>query len=365
MENDTIRNDNEELMEHPSTDLVERPQGRILRIKNGLKDVNFSEIIARITQCVDLVHISAHIEKATQYVVQVPIQYQKALNEGTLFINQNKTTGVMWPSLMEITEDGRWKFVANLPIVEKKFLNGNPIQGISLSFFNLALQKQITEIADTVKNIYETIKDIERGQMDDRIGLLLSGREQIQNAMLLSDQNTRRQEIALGRQNLYIAKNQIGLAFKRRVEKYKPIPRSKFAQKWEEYWHAGILSQRDEEFDELQDYYGLYLEVTKYLAASYLLTEEFAVARKVYEDSIDFMKTIDFRNVRTIQYIHNIKAIQNTFAFHPVAFIEAEKEDAEKESQKYDHIIIEASGEEILEAIENGKEIPKQETEQE
>ena len=76
---------------------------------------------------------------------------------------------------MEKKENGQWRFVDNLPIVEQDFTNGNPMRDISMSFYNLALQKRIESIAETVERIYKAVERIEHGQMDDRIALLYSG----------------------------------------------------------------------------------------------------------------------------------------------------------------------------------------------
>ena len=46
--------------------------------------------LARLCQYADIAHSLSHVEKLKQYVVQVPLQYQKAFDAGTYFINQNK-----------------------------------------------------------------------------------------------------------------------------------------------------------------------------------------------------------------------------------------------------------------------------------
>lgn len=197
---------------------------------------------------------------------------------------------------------------------------------------------------------------IEHGQMDNRIAHLYSGREQIQNAMILEG-SAKELGIALGRQSLIDAKYQLGLTLKRRVEEFEPIPDGWFAQRWLAVWHPGIFDQRDNEFHEMQDYYELYLEATKLLAASYVITGDMDAARKAYMDSIDFMKSISFDNVHTIRFIHKPSEIQDRFIFHPIDYIEVEKEDTEKEAQEYDYMIIEATGEDLLEVLNDDQEV--------
>ncbi len=336
---------------------TEQPKGKILRIRKGQEGIDFKGILAQFSQYVDMGNSLTHIEKLKQYVVQVPLQYQKALDDGTYFINQNQTTGVMWPSLMEVKESGRWGFIDNLPIIEQELIRGNPMRDISTNFYHLALQKQIASIADAVERTYKAVERIEHGQMDDRIALLYSGREQIQNAMICEDLDTRKQDIASGRQSLITAKHQLGRTLKRRIEEFEPIPEGWFAQRWLAFCHKGIFDQRDDEFQEMQDYYELYLEATKLLAASYAVTDEMEAARKAYTDSVDFMKSISFDNVRTIQFVHKPSEVHDRFIYHPVAYIEAEREDAEEKAQGYDCMIIEVTGEDLLEVLGDEQEI--------
>ena len=105
-ESDLAVSENSELIESQTEDLVEEPKGKVLHIKNGQKGVDFRGVLVQLSQYADIEHTLTHIDRVKQYVVQVPLQYQKALDEGTYFINQNQTTGVMWPSLMEVRESG-------------------------------------------------------------------------------------------------------------------------------------------------------------------------------------------------------------------------------------------------------------------
>ena len=121
--------------------------------------------------------------------------------------------------------------------------------------------------------------------------------------------------------------------------------------------HKGIFDQRDDEFQEMQNYYELYLESTKLLAASYVATDEIETAKKAYGDSIDFIKTIRFGNAQTIKFVHRLAEIQDLFVYHPVTYIKAEQDDAEEDAKEYDYMIIETTGEELREVFGDGNEI--------
>lgn len=90
----------------------------------------------------------------------------------------------------------------------------------------------------------------------------------------------RKQSIALGRQSLIDAKYQLGLALKRRIEEFEPIPEGWFRQRLLAIRYKGIFDRCDDEILEMQNYYALYLESTKLLAASYVATGEIETAKK-------------------------------------------------------------------------------------
>jgi hypothetical protein len=69
------------------------------------------------------------------------------------------------------------------------------------------------------------------------------------------------------------------------------------------------------------------------------------------------MKAVRFGNVQTIKFVHKPEGIQDMFMYHPVTYLEAEQEQVEKDAQKFDYMLIEASGEDLLEVLEHGKEV--------
>lgn len=161
----------------------------------------------------------------------------------------------------------------------------------------------------------------------------------------------------MGRQSLIDAKHQLGMTLKRRIEEFEPIPEGWFAQRFLAFCHKGIFDQRDNDFQKMQDYYELYLGATKLVAVSYAVTGDIEAVKKAYVASIDFIKSISFDNVRTIQFIHNPSEVRDSFVYHPVAYIEAEQEDTEEEAKEYDYMFIEATGEDLLEVLGDVQEV--------
>ena len=156
---------------------------KILEVVPGMEGFDINGMLAKLMQYVNMSDALSHVEKTLEYVVQIPIKHRDAFKAGEVFINQNTKTGVMWPTLYETLENGKRKFVDNLPIKPEEIIHGNPFESIAVSYHNLYMQQQLAELADALQETYRAVKRIEQGQMDDRIGLLLAGRDQIRYSL--------------------------------------------------------------------------------------------------------------------------------------------------------------------------------------
>lgn len=103
-------------------------------------------------------------------------EFQQAYNSGEYFIMQNAKTGKMWSSLMKVAENGHNQVVIPLLIAEQAIIQVNPIQDLSMSYHNMLMQQQMTQLIAIVEETSIAVKRIEHGQMDDRIGLLEAGK---------------------------------------------------------------------------------------------------------------------------------------------------------------------------------------------
>ncbi|WP_194611064.1 hypothetical protein [Clostridium vitabionis] len=347
------------------SDLVpgETLHAKVLHITAETEGVDFNGLLARLTQYVNIGDALAHVERQMKYVVQIPLKDQEAFNAGELFLNQNTKTGVLWPTLYKTAENGKRQFVDNLPIKEEALVKGNPFDAIAMGYHNIYMQEQMNELSEMINRTYKAVERIERGQMDDRIGELKAGRDQILLALKL-DPERRSMEIAEGRSHILSAQKKLLQTFKSRVEGFTPIPKDERDRFWLEFRHGGILQEKDKEFSDIQEYYGFYLEATQLLAASYAIYGDMDEAEKVFEIAKTEMSEIRFDSIKTIDYIH--KQTQELFYNCPEEYIEAEKDVCMADAKDYDVIDVEVTGQKLLEVFGNVRkeEIPESDTEQ-
>lgn len=241
-------------------------EGKRLYITQDTKGVDFHALLGQIVQCVNMSEILAEIKAGTQYVVQIPAEFQAAYESGEMFIMENMKTGRKWPSLMKIAEDGKHQVVTPLPIAEQAIVQGNPVQELANSHHNMLMQQQVARLTEMVERTYRVVEQIKHGQMDDRIGLLEAGKNGLILAMSMPEGEERNRQIDSSRQNLLVAQAQIEKTLERRAGEFEPLPKAAPARFMREVIHSGYLAEKRRDVQEMQDYYDLYLQATKLLA---------------------------------------------------------------------------------------------------
>lgn len=352
-----------------NTEIVPQEEGTVVSIDGKALDFSTdtkrrdaSGIISKLVQFASIGNTIANIDKRVEYVVQIPLKHKEAFEAGELLINKNAKTGVMWPTLYKTLDNGKRQFVDNLPIKQEEILHGNPFQSIAQSYHSLYLQQQINELAEMINKTYKVVERIEQGQKDDRIGILLAGRDQIILSLNLNP-NERQTAIQLGRNQILTAQKQLLQTFKRRISLFEALPESGIKRFWLELKHSGTLRERDRDFEEIQEYYSLYLQATQMLAASYTICGQVEEAEKVFQIAEQDMAEIDFEAIKTLRFIH--KKNDDMLYYHAKDYISVEKDICLEDAKEYEYITFNVSGEELLEAYEDGRkqEIQDSETE--
>lgn len=329
---------------------------KYLKVSGLQKDINFTGLVDKVAQYVNIADIVSNIEKSTEYVVQIPAKYKDDFDAGKVFINKNKKTGVEWPTLMRKTDNGQYEFVGQLPIKQQEFYRGNPFQEICINYHNIVTQQQLAEISQSIVETYQTVKMIERGQQDDRIALIDAGREQVLLAMTMTDEIEKKEILRVAARDLLVGKEQIGKALMCRVEAFESIPDSGLKIFLNTLKDENYLNKKDDEIEDIQECYSLYVEATKMLAAIFAYSGETAAVEQTFSRSIDFLKQINFEDLKSIEHSHKGADFNDWFFNHPVEYIEIEKTSFIESSKDYDFLQIEITGEKLLEgAISNEK----------
>ncbi|WP_314451696.1 hypothetical protein [uncultured Granulicatella sp.] len=348
------------------TDLIDtettiiNKEKKYLKVSGLQKDINFTGLVDKVAQYVNIADIVSNIEKSAEYVVQIPAKYKDAFDAGEVFINKNKKTGIEWPTLMRKTDNGQYRFVGDLPIKQQEFYRGNPFQEICINYHNIVTQQQLAEISQSIVETYQTVKMIERGQQDDRIALIDAGREQVLLAMTMTDENEKKEMLRVAARDLLVGKEQIGKALMCRVEAFESIPDSGLKIFLNTLKDGNYLNKKDDEIEDIQECYSLYVEATKMLAVIFAYSGETVAVEQTFSRSIDFLQQINFEDLKSIEHSHKGVDFNDWFFNHPVEYIEIEKTSFIESSKDYDFLQIEITGEKLLEGVISNEKISEE-----
>lgn len=119
-------------------------------------------------------------------------------------------------------------------------------------------------------------------------------------------------------------------------------------------WFANNSVRRDKEYQEIEEYFALYLQATGMLAGSYAIVGDMDSAKQVFARSKTDLRSIDYRNFSTIQYLHKKSSFEGFYSFAP-QYVAREEQKCMTEAQDYDCLSFTISGEKLLEAISDGR----------
>lgn len=325
---------------------------RVAHIENDQPGFNVHAILGYLAQYVNMTNIVSNIHKGTQYVVQIPTHLQAALDTGKYTMLHGEASGKTWATIVQRLSNGKNDFIANCPIREEAFYPGNPIQDMANSFANLQLQQQMAVLTQLLGETYDAILRVEAGQKADRIGQLVAGRNGIIHALKMKDADSRKLQIVVARGSLQEAQSKIGEVLKQKVDSFKSLSKYAIARFFQECAHTGYLDKCDDEYNATQDYFDLYMQVTKLISESYLICGEKESAISVFDESRHFIEQLDFSKLETILYSHPKRKPKELFIHTALPGITAERKLCLESTKPYDYIEITLNGKEILEVLE-------------
>lgn len=337
--------------------VVDDSERKILKIYDGMKDINFNGILANLVQLIDIGKAVGEVEKKIEYVVRIPAKYREQFETGEVFINKNLKSGVEWPTLMKRTEDGRKRFVDNLPIQQKEFVQNNPFHDICKDFNNIYIQQQLQSISESLKEIEEKVQLVIKGQQDDRVAHIEAGRKEIMLGLSCNDENAKQIHIENGRKLLILGWSQLEKELETRVAAFKPISSNKALILAREAFSmtGSYCDKKDDEYGEIDNCYELYHRATYMLAMSWAITGELDALQNTFNESISFMKNLDTSSIKTIEHIHGRSDLSEEFYNYAIEDLKKEMKICLEVAEDYDYLEIEVVGDKLLEVIKDGK----------
>ena len=225
------------------------------------------------------------------------------------------------------------------------------------------MQQQMAQLSERIEETYQTVEMIERGQQDDRVAFIEAGRKEIMLALTLQDENDKNEQMRLGIHNLLLGREQIGKAMVRRIENFEPLPESRVVLFLNTLAHSNYQNKKDDEIENIQECYEMYLQATKMIAGTYAYKGEMTAVEQTFEDGIAFLDDIDFGKLKSIELAHRGVDLDDMFYNHALWYMEIEKKQFLESGKLYDYVAVEVTGDRLLEVLSDGREISKEKVE--
>ncbi|EKY28084.1 hypothetical protein [Clostridium celatum] len=265
---------------------------RYINIKENLLN-EISEMVSGAGKIKDIINP----EKA--YMAKFPTDILEKMNSGQYDIMKCKD-GELLSTIIDKTLPKNKNIVHQIRLEEVSIGVEEKLKDLSANISNMVLQQQLADLAQMLNQIQKTLIDVKRGQVLDRIALVKSGREKLEQAMKLSDSNEDKKQLIINAiSGLNDGRAKLELYIRDEMEKDIKIPENKLILMFKSLFNNSYYDDIESNFAELEEGINAYFEATNLLAISYEVTnnreaieEVFKPAKRLIQDSAYKMKAL-------------------------------------------------------------------------
>lgn len=288
-------------------------------------------------------------------VAKVSREIQDGLNAGIYKWNIRKTDGSTVAQVMRQTDNGGWvtKTFADLEV--QQISESEAHHYLMQDMTNLAMQQQLQAIAIQLEDIHKNVRNIERGQTDDRFGLITGGVNTLRLAIAAEDMQIMRNAL----DSLNNGAGIIQKTIETKAKDFDPIPSGVVGRTIKMLTHISRVNyteQHEYDYRLLREYLEFYEMSQRAIAlASYISGGELAM-RTALEIRHEFLEGLDLSKVETIKWLLPKLSTEDDWLNHKDVYIKRETERFLSIIESRDTTIsIELTGHQLIEGIEYGE----------
>lgn len=316
----------------------------IINRKNNIA-VLLSEVTSGINNLNDI------IDPDKLYIAKFPKDVLDKINNGQFDIMKTKS-GDLLSTIIDKTAPANKNIVHQLRLEEIDPSFSQKVQNLSTNVANIAIHIQLAEVSEMLSEIQALSEDIKRGQVIDRIGLVISGKNQLEQAMQISDGSPRREQLILGAiSSLNNGRSQLDLYFREEMKNTISIPSNKFLLTLKCISDGKFYDRVENTFNGLQESFQAYIYATNLLATAYERMGNIEVLPKVFEPVKTLIENYAASMIPMSRLVleGNID-VEKCWYAHPHDYIEViENYTRQALLDDVDYISVEIAGQELLE----------------
>ncbi len=289
--------DNFEIINTPNESNIINSEFMFLFKKNkGNVGFGIKEVLSSIDTIKDI------IDPEKTYIVKFPKDILEKMSSGQYDFMKTKG-GEILSNIVDKNLPGNRNLVHNLRLEEIDINVAEKVKDLSTNVMNLALQQQLANLTEMLSHIQTLAIDIKRGQVTDRIALVLSGQNQLEQAMLLSDENPNKEHIIRSAmKSLNDGRSQLDLYIRGELYKAPNIPNNKFKILFNSVFISDFYNNMNNLFSEVEEGINTYFKATSLLAKSYEILNSKEALSKVFEPAKELIE-ITYKKMNYISEI--------------------------------------------------------------
>lgn len=254
-------------------------------IKNDhQKSINnkVNDIVATLASLVPVTEkLKQIIDPEKIYVAQFPKEILEKMKSGEYDLWHTKS-GEILSNIIDKNAPKNRNIIHNVRLAELNPDKINKVQSLSNNVMNMAVQQQLTMVLEELSEVKKITASIKRGQELDRIGLVYSGKRQLENALEASP-DSRTNLIHHAIQSLENGRTQIEYNLKESLTQIKDVPTSKFKILFKYLFNNAFYVECENTYNDFQESFRAYLDASIYLAMAYSQINSEKVMLKVFE----------------------------------------------------------------------------------
>lgn len=228
------------------------------------------------------------------YEVKIPFFVQKQLDNGNFNFLHTKNGDIL-ATIVDVSKKRR-KIVHNLRLSEVKVFNNDFANNLRNNIINIQTQQQYAELSQMLGQVQISIDQVKRGQITDRIGQVLAGRNQIEQALSLPDSNPNKDYLLRDAiKGLNEGRAKIELSLIDYVNERIKLPKNKIHLIFLSLLDSNNYDKIETQYYSIQEGMKAYFEATGLLVTSYTLINSEEAIKEIVDSTVNFVRVVSMR----------------------------------------------------------------------
>ncbi|WP_394870321.1 hypothetical protein [Clostridium butyricum] len=216
------------------------------------------------------------------YIAKFPLDVIERMNNGQYDLMKSKK-GEILSTIIDKTLPKNRNIVHQVRLEEVSTGIQEKLKDLSTNVSNIILQKQLADFSQKLEQINIKLIEVKRGQVLDRIALVKAGKEKLEQAMQLNDNDPNKKQLIINAvSGLNDCRAQLELYIKEILKKDIKIPERKIVLILKALFNSEYYDELKSTYGELQEGMNAYFEATNILAISYQIIDSREAIKEVF-----------------------------------------------------------------------------------